>query len=282
MAGFTRVGGPVFAGSDKEDRVNAGFVLTGKGVLVVDTLVTREDGVALLEAARSAAAGVGDGAKPAVVAVTALVYTHEHSDHTIGSTDFPPCGVLASEGTTRGLRAELERMAADFAGRGIAPKTPTLVFETRVRLPWAPEVVVAELGGHAEGSTVVYVPSAKVLFTGDLVFRGRAAWVGGIRPERWIAALRVLESWDVDVVVPGHGPVGGREILAEQRAWLECFLARARELRTEGVPARQATTILGDEFGFTERQRENLFFGLRRRLGLRHDEEGSAGGGGAS
>lgn len=257
MGGFERVKGPIFAGSDREGRVNAGFVRTAKGALVVDTLVTRDDGKALLAAVQAEAGPV-----------TATVYTHEHGDHIIGSTEFPPGGVIASEGTTKGILAALERARESWAKEGIAPKLPTLIFEARVRLPWEPEVVVAELGGHAEGSTVVYVPEFKVLFSGDLVFCGRAAWVGGIRPEKWLAALRTLEGWDIDVVVPGHGSVGGKEILAEQRVWLERFLARAKDLRSRGAVLEEAVAALVAEFAFAERQMESLRLALANRLGF--------------
>ncbi len=257
---FRNVKGPVFAGSDREGRVNAGFVRTAKGTLVVDTLVSREDGRALLRAALAQAGPV-----------TALTYTHEHVDHTLGSAEFPPGGVIASEGTARGIAFEVEELARAVTAEGKSfdpPRAPTLVFDTKVRLPWEPEVVIVELGGHAEGSSVVYVPEHKVLFSGDLVFRGRAAWVGGIQPERWLAALRTLEGWDVDVVVPGHGPVGGREVLAEQRMWLERFLARAGELRAGGAGVDEATGALAAEFGFAERQLESLRLALWRRLGF--------------
>ncbi len=257
--GFERVNGPVFAGADREGRVNAGFVRTAKGALVVDTLVTRDDGKALLAAAQAEAGPV-----------TATVYTHEHGDHIIGSTEFPPGGVITSEGTARGIGAELRRAREIWAKEGIAPKPPTLVFETRVRLPWEPEMLIAELGGHAEGSTVVYVPEFKVLFSGDLVFRGRAAWVGGIQPEKWLAALRTLEGWDIDVVVPGHGSVGGKKILAEQRVWLERFLARAKDLRSRGTALEEAVAVLAAEFAFAERQKESLNLALRNRLGFGH------------
>ncbi len=258
--GFERVKGPVFAGSDREGRVNAGFVGTARGSLVVDTLVTREDGQALLAAAEAEAGPVA-----------AIVFTHEHADHTIGSTDFPLCGIIASEGTARGMAAELVRSGQVWAPQGIAPKIATLVFESRIRLPWTPEVVVAELGGHAEGSTVVYLPESGVLFSGDLVFRGRAAWVGGMRPEKWLAALRTMEGWDVETVIPGHGPIGGRDILTEQRLWLERLLERAGQLRAAGTNVVEAVRILAGEFAFAERQLQSLRTALVKRLEFADD-----------
>jgi len=129
-------------------------------------------------------------------------------------------------------------------------------------------VVARELGGHSSGSTVVYVPSEGVLFTGDLVFRGRPPFLGGARPEKWLAALRTLEGWEVQTVVPGHGPVGGREILAEQRVWLERFFERSDGLRRRGVPLEEAVKVLAGEFGFSEERLGGLRLALESRLGF--------------
>ncbi len=260
---FTRLTGPVFAGTSADGGTCAGFVRTAMGALVIDAFLTREDGRALLEAAQAEARRV-----------TAVVYTHEHFDHTAGTTDFPPCGVIASEGTARGLARQLERWREELARQELAPRRPTLVFDSRVRLPWDPEVVIVELGGHAEGSSVVFVPEHRVLFTGDLVFRGRPPYVGTIRPEKWVTALRTLEEWDVETVVPGHGPVGGREVLTEQRVWLEGFLERVREVRERGTPLDEAVDLLAAEFGYAEERRRGLRMALETRLGFGGDGVG--------
>jgi cyclase len=51
------------------------------------------------------------------------------------------------------------------------------------------------------------LPREKVVFTGDILFIGGApiAWAGPLR--NWIAACDLILGMDVDVVVPGHGPV---------------------------------------------------------------------------
>jgi glyoxylase-like metal-dependent hydrolase (beta-lactamase superfamily II) len=53
---------------------------------------------------------------------------------------------------------------------------------------------------------VVYVPSERVLFAGDLVFRNRIPFVGQADSRRWLAALDVLLAYDAAAIVPGHGP----------------------------------------------------------------------------
>ena len=45
---------------------------------------------------------------------------------------------------------------------------------------------------HTPEDLVVYLPSERVLFAGDLVFRGRIPFVGQADSRQWIAALDPL------------------------------------------------------------------------------------------
>jgi glyoxylase-like metal-dependent hydrolase (beta-lactamase superfamily II) len=60
---------------------------------------------------------------------------------------------------------------------------------------------------HTPEDVVVFLPSEKVLFAGDIVFRGRLPYVGQADSRHWIAALGTVLAFDADTVVPGHGPV---------------------------------------------------------------------------
>ena len=82
--------------------------------------------------------------------------------------------------------------------------------------------------GHTKGDQVVTVPDAGVMFTGDLVETGQFSifpWfppydtdVSGVG---WIAVMRRLIGENPRVVVPGHGDIGGPQLLADVRDYLE-------------------------------------------------------------
>ena len=59
---------------------------------------------------------------------------------------------------------------------------------------------------HTPEDLVVWVPHARVLYAGDLVFRGRVPFVGQADSARWIDALDALLRFEAQVIVPGHGP----------------------------------------------------------------------------
>jgi glyoxylase-like metal-dependent hydrolase (beta-lactamase superfamily II) len=68
-------------------------------------------------------------------------------------------------------------------------------------------VRIAHLGaGHTKGDTVVWLPSQKVLFSGDLVEYDAACYCGDAQLEQWPATLEALRALKADKLVPGRGP----------------------------------------------------------------------------
>ena len=60
---------------------------------------------------------------------------------------------------------------------------------------------------HTPEDMVVHLPQERVLFVGDLVFRGRIPFVGQADSARWVQALERLIAFKPRLIVPGHGPV---------------------------------------------------------------------------
>jgi glyoxylase-like metal-dependent hydrolase (beta-lactamase superfamily II) len=69
------------------------------------------------------------------------------------------------------------------------------------------EVRIAHLGaGHTKGDTVVWLPSQKVLFSGDLVEYDAACYCGDAQLAQWPATLEALRALGAEKLVPGRGP----------------------------------------------------------------------------
>lgn len=100
---------------------------------------------------------------------------------------------------------------------------PTMTFDRRLVLHrGGREVHLLFLGrAHTAGDVVAYIPSERVVATGDLM-HGLLPYMGDGFPDEWPATLRALESLEFDRVVPGHGAVQeGKSVLAEFRAYVE-------------------------------------------------------------
>lgn len=76
---------------------------------------------------------------------------------------------------------------------------------------------------HIDDNLLVYFPGQKVVHMGDMLFYRHHPyidWRAGSDTASWIAALRDVQAWPVEKVIPGHGPIAGKEALAEQIRYL--------------------------------------------------------------
>jgi glyoxylase-like metal-dependent hydrolase (beta-lactamase superfamily II) len=217
---------------------NAGFVVTPAGVVVIDALGSPQLARELLAAI----------ARITPLPVTHVVVTHYHADHIYGLQEFRKRGakIVAQ-------RSALEYINSDTAASRLAASrhdlAPWIDDKTELVVPdqWLDGPGELVVGGvrlllrpvgpaHTPEDQVIYLPSERVLFAGDLVFRGRVPYVGQADSRHWIAALGELLKMDPRVVVPGHGEVSttAREDLELTRDYLvflrEAMGAAARDM----------------------------------------------------
>jgi cyclase len=150
-------------------------------------------------------------------------------------TDFAE---VEEELRSRGKDEEVELLREFVASLpALEQRLPDEVFEgSRV---FSGSARAAELltygGGHTESDAFLLVPDLRVLFAGDLVLVQSHAWVGDGELPEWLRILDRIEALEFDVLVPGHGPVGGRGDVGAMRAYLEDVLAAAPDA---AVPER--------------------------------------------
>ncbi len=103
----------------------------------------------------------------------------------------------------------MHEMFRPYDFKGITITNPNQGFSTQKTLDiQGTEIVITEVGpGHTDGDAVVHLPSRRVAYAGDILFVGvtPVMWSGPI--DRLVAALSFLKHLDVDVIVPGHGPL---------------------------------------------------------------------------
>jgi len=140
--------------------------------------------------------------------------------------------------------------AFDF--RGVRLTLPTTTFEGRLDVSVGGcAVELLQMGpAHTKGDVVVHIPSAKVVFTGDILFIGShpIVWEGPIA--NWIAACDRILALDPEVVVPGHGPVTNKAGVEQTKAYWLAVQDAARRGHAAGVPSDEvARDLMSNGYG---------------------------------
>ena len=102
-------------------------------------------------------------------------------------------------------------------------------------------VEIIHLGvAHTWGDVLVYLPQSKVLFAGDVSFHYVVPFLHAGQPSRWLEVIDKILAMDVDVIVPGHGPIGGKRELAEMADYMKTLKREAKTRFDAGMSAGRA------------------------------------------
>ncbi|HEY1674683.1 MAG TPA: MBL fold metallo-hydrolase [Streptosporangiaceae bacterium] len=211
--------------------------------------------------------------------VVAGFSTHPHWDHLLWDASF---GAAPRYGTARcAARIQDFLSASDWKTR-IAPMIPPdiagqvpldlmgritgLPTET-AQIPWdGPQVRITEHQAHAPGHASLLIEERGVLVAGDMlsdVLIPMLNLMGTADPiEDYLAALRLLAGVadDVDVVIPGHGSVGGADQVQARIDQDRAYVHALRDAQVPSDPRVGPSAKKGWEWvaGVHERQRQQL------------------------
>jgi cyclase len=138
------------------------------------------------------------------------------------------------------LRKRIPRFASEFSKVKLA--VPEVTFEDRMVFHQAGrDVELRHLGpAHTFGDAFVILPKDKVLFAGDLAFYYVTPLAFQGHVGNWIKVADRILKMDVETIVPGHGPIGGKKELREMRAYLTLIRREAKKRFDSGMTAEQA------------------------------------------
>lgn len=214
--------------------VNSGFIVTGKGVVVIDTGPSRLYG----EAFRAAIARITDEK------IVRVINTHLHPDHVFGNQAFSDVPVLSGPLTREDVQAFGDDFAANLyrlvgnAMRGTEWIAPRDGLKDGTETIGSHRLRTLMLSGHSREDVALLDETCGVLFAQDLVFHDRTPTTPHASLSAWVASLDRLDQLDFDIVLPGHGPAAGapgkpdHSPLSETRdylLWLDQALQEAAE-----------------------------------------------------
>jgi cyclase len=168
-----------------------------------------------------------------------------------GGWGWSNAGLITAEGTSLlvdtlyDLPAELRDLIdlafGPFDFQGITVRPPSATFEGCLDVRIGDRALsFVELGpAHTGGDTIVHVPDAATVFTGDLLFiEGTPIVWASLR--NWISACDRILELSATVLVPSHGPVTDASGVADVRRYLRYVQDAARERFEAGMDAAAA------------------------------------------
>ena len=234
-----QVGPGVYAAIDRPEHragSNAGFVIGDDGVLVVDAFFNEDAAKALVAEIHRLTP------KP----IRYVVNSHYHVDHTGGDQALRDAGaIIIAHHNVRGwLRTENvhllgDRITPELKSRIEALPLPDLVTDKDLAI-WlgSRKVVVRTVLGHTGGDLTISVPDAKVLFTGDMVWRKVPPNLIDGSVKEWLATdadfLALPQAAEIRFV-PGHGDVGRVADVQEFRNYLLDLQRMVGDARRAGL-----------------------------------------------
>ena len=199
--------------------------------------------------------------------------THHHGDHAYGNqiwlengaTPVAHAGVLAEMkkyetghfGGKPGRWEDTAKNRKDVAATKLKP--PTLLFNKDLIFDDGKHrVELLHFGvAHTHGDGFAWLPKERILFTGDACVNGPYNFMGDGDSGEWVKTLEAARKLQPKVICPGHGPMGGPEVLDNQIAFFVALRGEVRKLMDAGMRPEEikSSAVLIKE---TLRKQENI------------------------
>ena len=227
VASVHKIGPDLYAYiSGNDASANSTFLVSGQGILVVDTGLNAQEGRKLL----------GEIRKISAAPVRWIVNTHYHPDHRGGNGVVGSDAVIISTAFTRAQMANSTR-ASDV--------TETV----------GPNGLVLFVGGHAvriyhpgpahtRGDLIAYFPDEHAIATGDLFLTNSCPAMDDGDMENWIAAIDRMLELPVEHFVPGHFELATKNELQRFRNYLADLRDQVKRMHSNGLSFEQVQKAL--------------------------------------
>ena len=240
------------------DICNSGFIVGDDGVMVIDAMMVASMVRPYLEQVRRVTN------KP----IRYVVNTHHHLDHAFGNQFYLPAEIVSHRNSrealiTNGANVDVlthhwPQYKEDWVKTRLTPASIT--YEEKMTVHLGDRVIELFHPGpaHTYGDTLVYMPLEKVMFIGDVAFHYLTPLAADGHVSNWIRiANGIIKYMDVTTIMPGLGPVSGKEVVSKTLRYLRMIKRTSRLHFQRGASVIQAsrTVVLGEYADWQEPER---------------------------
>ena len=230
---------------------NYGGIVTDDGIIVIDTPIIPSRA----QAFREELSRLADG-KPFLY----VINTDHHRGHILGNQFFVPTPVVAHDQAWKHMRGYSDNfkqrvidsfkkepeVQAQFTDIQII--VPRITYSHRLDIiRGGRDVRIIRIGGHTAATSVVWLPEDKILFIGDAVWVEQHPYMAQANSKEWLDGLTFIRKLKADQIVPGRGPVCGRDATDRMSEYIRFLRARVRLLHRQGKTKQETVpTVLRD------------------------------------
>jgi glyoxylase-like metal-dependent hydrolase (beta-lactamase superfamily II) len=223
---FTEVAPDVYVAEHRLVEGKNAIVFGRRGALAVDACNYTDEGEAMAAFIRRV------GRTP-----DRLALTHAHGDHILGSGAFRGADVYAHGAAPTTIEKHLPMWAERYFGGSTSAAEaaivrPNVLFNGELRIDLDGKTVrLFGTPGHCPDAACAFFEEDGVLCGGDTVVTGIVPAIADGDSRLLEQTLRQLAALEVDVLIPGHGPVlRGRRVICEHLEWMIAYLSGLRDV----------------------------------------------------
>lgn len=235
----------IFVETDQRG-ANYGAVMTDDGVIIIDTPIVPKQAVAFRDELRRLA-----GKRPFLY----IINTDHHRGHIMGNQFFVPTPVIAHDFAWKHMKGYgdnfKQRVIDSFKKEpeiqaqftDIQVIVPKITFSHRLDIVrGGRDLRIIRIGGHTVATSVVWLPNDRLLFVGDAVWVDQHPYMAQANSKEWLDGLTYIRKLKADQIVPGRGPVCGRDATARMSEYIRFMRARVRLFHRQ-QKTKQETTL---------------------------------------
>jgi len=170
-----------------------------------------------------------------------VINTDHHRGHILGNQYFQPTPIIAHEQAWKHMKGYgdnfKQRVIDSFKKEpdvqaqltDIQIIVPKVTFSHRLDIVrGGRDLRIIRIGGHTAATSVIWMPDESLLFVGDAIWVDQHPYMAQANSKEWLDGLTYIRKFKADRIVPGRGPVCGREATERMSEYIRFMRARVR------------------------------------------------------